>query len=140
MPDDLGAVAARHTELIVGALPGAEVHLTGTASVPGLAANDVDLVALVADVTAAAAELRHVYAPLYEDHWSDTWAAFRAPGPPQVDVVLTRRGTTWDALHRRAWELLRDDPALLEEYAEAKQTPEGKHEFFERVVRLLPPG
>src|SRR6476469_4798232 len=111
MPDALGAVAARHTELIVGALPGAEVHLTGTASVPGLEANDVDLVALVPDVTVAAAELRHVYAPLYEDHWSDTWAAFRAP-----------------------------DPALLEEYAEAKQTPEGKHEFFERVVRLLPPG
>ena len=49
----------------------------------------------------------------------------------------TRPGTTWDALHRRAWELLRDDPALLEDYAEAKQTPEGKHEFFERVVRLL---
>ena len=55
-----------------------------------------------------------------------------------MDVVLTLPGTTWD--HRRAWELLRDDPALLEEYAEAKQTPEGKHEFFERVVRLLPPG
>jgi hypothetical protein len=73
-----------------------------------------------ADIDATAAKLRRSYPPLYEEHWSDDWAAFRLPGPPQVDVVLTRRGTTWDALHRLSWELLRRDESLLAEYAALK--------------------
>jgi GrpB-like predicted nucleotidyltransferase (UPF0157 family) len=140
MPDDIAALVAEHTELITAALPDADVHLTGSASVPGLTAEDVDLVALVADVRVAADALRPVYPPLYEEHWSDTWAAFRTAGPPQVDVVLTQPGTDWDAIHRRSWELIRDDPALRDEYAAAKLTPEGKTAFFERVVRSLPDG
>ena len=127
-------------------LPDAEIHLTGSASVDGLPANDVDLVALVEDVPATAEELRGSYPPLYEEHWSDEWAAFRVAGPPQVDVVLTRRGTRWDAQHRLTWELIRRDDALFAEYAALKSDPTDptdlaarKAAFFERVVGLLPP-
>jgi len=125
-------------------LPAAEVHVTGGALVEGDAADDVDLVVLVSDVTAAATMLRDSgLAPLYEEEWQADWAAFREPGrPPQVDVVVTRRGTKGDDHHRRAWELLRHDPALLAEYHALKQDKTNyeprKAAFFDRVVAQLP--
>lgn len=123
-------------------VPEVELHLTGSASVAGLDADDIDFVGLVADVPNAAARLRAVYPPLYEAQWADDWAAFRSPGPPQVDLVLTTRGSSWDAHHRLAWQLLRSDDALLRVYSSLKQEKEGyaerKREFFERVVLLLP--
>jgi len=138
---DLDAIVLMHRQRVVGVVPDAEVHLTGSASVAGLDARDIDLVALVEDVPAAAADLRQVYPPLYEDHWSVDWVAFREPGPPQVDVVLTRRGTDWDMRHRLAWELLQRDPQLRAEYAALKATSTGyderKWEFFERIVVQL---
>ena len=64
-------------------------------------------------------------------------------GPPQVDLVLTTRGSKWDAHHRLAWYLLRRDDHLVAEYAALKGTrdayAERKAEFFERLVRRLPP-
>ena len=141
---DVDAIVARHKQRLAEVIPNAEVRLTGSASVVGLDAKDVDLVALVDDVSAAAAEVRRLYPPLYEDHWSADWAAFREPGPPQVDVVLTRRGTDWDARHRLAWELLRQDTELRAEYAALKSVPtnydERKWDFFERVVARLRSG
>lgn len=128
---------------VVAAVPEAEVHLVGSACVPGLAAEDVDLVALVDDVETATAQLRTLYPPLYEEQWTEEWAAFRVIGPPQVDLVLTTRGSKWDAHHRLAWYLLRRDDGLVAEYAALKEVPgayaERKAEFFERLVRLLPP-
>ena len=118
------------------------LHLVGSASVPGLEANDVDLVALVDDVAEAAAILRLLCPPLYEDEWRDDWAAFRVPGEPQVDIVLTRAGSVGDAHHRRAWELLRSRPDLLAEYRALKASPgdyeRRKADFFDRVVSQLP--
>jgi len=81
-------------------VPGASVLLSGSASVGDLSANDLDVVALVEDVCDAAARLRPLYPPLYEDQWRDDWAAFRLAGPTQVDVVVTRPGTKGDAHHR----------------------------------------
>lgn len=122
-------------------LPGARVHLSGSASVPGLEAGDLDLVALVDDVATAAEILRSEYPALYRDEWRDDWAAFRDPGPPQVDIVLTRPGSLGDKHHRLAWELLGGRPDLLDEYRELKATPRDyerrKREFFERVVAQL---
>jgi GrpB-like predicted nucleotidyltransferase (UPF0157 family) len=122
-------------------LPGARVHLSGSSSMPGLEPDDVDLVVLVDDVEGAAEALRPEYPALYPDEWRDDWAAFRDPGPPQVDIVLTRPGTLGDRHHRLAWELLATRPDLLEEYRELKATPgdyeRRKREFFERVVALL---
>jgi GrpB-like predicted nucleotidyltransferase (UPF0157 family) len=136
-----GALAEKHRQRIAASVPNASILVTGSASVDGLPANDLDLVVLVSDVRDAAARLREDYAPLYEDDWHDDWAAFRDPGPPQVDVVVTRPGTKGDAYHRRAWELLASDPGLLAEYRRLKATSERYEErkaaFFERVVAML---
>lgn len=78
---------------------------------------------------------------LYAEEWRDDWAAFRDPGPPQVDVVLTRRGTLGDKHHRLAWQLLATHPDPLAEYCAMKKDPVDydvrKREFFARVVALL---
>ena len=122
-------------------LPAAQVRVSGSASLPGLGPDDLDLVALVDDVTAAAEILRPEYPELYPGEWRDDWAAFRDPGPPQVDIVLTRPGTLGDKHHRLAWELLATRPDLLAEYRDLKATPDDyerrKREFFDRVVALL---
>jgi hypothetical protein len=137
----LDAVVQQHASLVSSLVSDVELHLSGSALVSGLDADDVDLVGLVADVPKAAALLRAVYPPLYEEQWSDDWAAFRSPGSPQVDLVLTTRGSKWDAHHRLAWDLLQRDGVLLAEYHAMKQErtryAERKREFFERVVRLL---
>ena len=130
-----------HEQRLSDLLPGAEVHLSGSASLPGLEPADLDLVVLVDDVAAAAETLRTAYPVLYAEEWRDDWAAFRDPGPPQVDVVVTRRGTLGDKHHRLAWERLAADPELLAEYRTMKESPVDyeirKRKFFERVVRLL---
>jgi hypothetical protein len=122
-------------------LPAGRVYLSGSVRVPGLDAGDLDLVVLVDDVRAAAETLRPEYPVLHADEWRDDWAAFRDPGPPQVDIVLTRPGTLGDKHHRLAWELLADRPDLLEEYRKIRATPDDyelrKREFFERVVAQL---
>jgi hypothetical protein len=122
-------------------LPEARVQLSGSASVPGLEAGDLDLVALVDDVAAAAEILRSEYPALYPDEWRNDWAAFRDPGPPQVDIVLTKPGSVGDKHHRLAWELLAGRSDLLAEYRQIKGTPgdyeRRKREFFERVVAEL---
>jgi GrpB-like predicted nucleotidyltransferase (UPF0157 family) len=103
---------------------------------------------LVRDVGEAAAALRGIYSPFYEDVWHEDWAALRDPGPPQVDVAITRRGSRGDTFHRRAWEVLRDRPDLLSEYRRLKATKSEyarhyeyerqKAIFFDRVVEFLP--
>jgi hypothetical protein len=122
-------------------LPGAEVHLSGSACVPGLDPGDLDLVVLVEDVPASAEILRSQYPVLFREEWREDWAAFRVPGSPQVDIVVTRTGTVGDKHHRLAWRLLAERPDLLDEYRALKATPERyevrKREFFERVVALL---
>jgi hypothetical protein len=96
---------------------------------------------LVPDVLEAAARLRERYPPLYEDEWRDDWAAFRAPGPPQVDLVVTKPGSKSDAYHRRAWEFLAKEPELLAEYRALKRDrtdyERRKGAFFDKVVALM---
>lgn len=122
-------------------LPRAEVHPSGSASLPGLDPSDLDLVVLVEDISAAAETLRSHYPPLHPAEWREDWAAFRDPGPPQVDVAVTRRGTLGDMHHRLAWQLLAADPGLLGEYRALKQSSVDydvrKRKFFERVVARL---
>ena len=136
---DVRAVVAVRGEEIIALVPEAEIYLTGSASVPGLSARDIDLVAPVADVSVATVVIRKIYPTLYEEQWSEEWAAFRLEGPPQVDLVLTKPGTKWDAHHRLAWNLLREDSSLLAEYAALKRDEGQKVVFFERIVRLLRP-
>ena len=122
-------------------LPSASLHLSGSACVPDLDPADLDLVVLVDDVAAAAQILRSEYPILYPEEWREDWAAFRVPGSPQVDIVVTRPGTLGDKHHRLAWQLLAERPDLLEEYRALKATPENyelrKREFSEYVVAQL---
>ncbi len=122
-------------------LPTAEVHLTGGACLPGLEPADLDLVALVDDVAAAADALRGEYPALYPEEWREDWAAFRDPGPPQVDIVVTYAGSLGDKHHRLAWRLIASRSDLLEEYCNLKRSGIDyelrKREFFERVVAQL---
>jgi GrpB-like predicted nucleotidyltransferase (UPF0157 family) len=130
----------KHERRLRELLPGADVEVAGSASIPGLGAGDLDLV-VVDDVAAAAEALRAEYPVLYPDEWREDWAAFRDPGPPQVDVVVTRPGSLGDKHHRLAWHRLAVDPELVAEYRALKATPDDyerrKREFFERVVSLL---
>jgi 16S rRNA (adenine1518-N6/adenine1519-N6)-dimethyltransferase len=118
------AQALRLRELI----PGADVRLSGSASVAGLDAGDLDLV-IVSDE-----QHELPYPPLYPEEWREDWRAYRLDGHPQIDVVVTRAGTLGHAHHVRAWERLADDPSLLAEYRTLDKTPERKREFFDRVV------
>jgi hypothetical protein len=137
---ELDAVIADHVGRIAQAVPEGLTSVSGSTLLGCDGGHDVDLVVLVPQVPEAAGRLRLLYAALYEDEWRDDWAAFRHPGPPQVDVVLTRPGTKGDAHHRRAWELLLADEELRAEYERLKavgMSGAQKAEFFDRVVAML---
>ena len=132
----------QHAARIRDAVPEGVISVSGSTLLGEWGGHDLDLVVLVPDVAGAAERLRGVYPPLYEDEWRDDWVAFREPGPPQVDIVLTRRGTKGDAHHRRAWELLLADDELRAEYERLKAAgmdSAQKAAFFERVVAQLEP-
>lgn len=138
---EIRQLVEEHRARITALVAEADVRLSGSTLLGHFAGHDIDLVVLVDDVEAAAARLRESYPPLYEDHCRPDWAAFREPGPPQVDVVVTAVGTPGDAHHRRAWELLLANGELRREYEAmmaAGMTADEKWDFFERVVALLP--
>lgn len=134
------AVVTRHTRRIADALPEGSISMSGSTLLGQYGGHDVDLVVLVPDVTDASTRLRSTYPPLYEEEWRDDWAAFRDPGPPQVDIILTKRGTKGDAHHRLAWELILAKQSLRDEYERLKvagMDGARKAAFFERVVAML---
>lgn len=140
---DVEALIAGHRARIREAVPEGTALVSGSTLLGQFGGHDVDLVVLVPNVADAAERLRRVYPPLYEDEWRDDWAAFRLPGPPQVDIVLTSPGTKGDAHHRRAWELILADDELRAEYERLKAAgmdSAAKRAFFERVVARLVPG
>ena len=130
-----------HKTRILNVLPGAIVELSGSGLVEGLDSNDVDIVVLADQVEPVVSALAAVYPRLYPDEWRDDWAAFRDPGPPQVDVVVTVPGSPGDLHHRRAWEVLSRRLDLQAEYAELRRRDgdraEAKRVFFERVVLIV---
>jgi hypothetical protein len=138
--EEVEVLVARHTERIHETVPGATTSVSGSTLLGRFGGHDIDLVVLVADVADAADRLRNVYPPLYENEWRDDWAAFRLPGPPQVDIVVTRPGTAGDAHHRLAWELILADDGLRGEYERLKaggMDSAQKARFFDRIVAML---
>jgi hypothetical protein len=130
----------RHKAAIAELVPEGRTFVSGSTLLGHYGGHDVDLVVLVEDVADAAGRMRREYAPLYEDEWRDDWAAFREPGPPQVDVVLTRSGTKGHAHHLRAWERILEDDALTAEYERlhaAGMDSVQKAAFFDSVVARL---
>jgi len=137
------ALVGSHADRIAEAVPEGTTSVSGSTLLGPYGGHDLDLVVLVPDVADAANRLRRIYPPLYEEEWRDDWAAFRVPGPPQVDVVVTKEGTKGDAHHRRAWELILADNTLTAEYERLKAAGmDGaqKAAFFERVVAMLSDG
>ena len=138
--DEIEALTERYERVIREAVPEGTTSVSGSTLLGEYGGHDVDLVVLVPDVADAASRLRDVYPPLYEDEWRDDWAAFRVPGPPQVDIVVTTRGSKGDAHHRRAWKLILTDDSLRAEYERLKAAgmdSAQKRVFFERVVGML---
>src|SRR4051794_33069575 len=88
-----------HRARIRARVPDAHVELTGSASVAGLDARDVDLMIVTDEVSRVAEALARSYARLYPEQWDDAWAAFRDAGPPQVDLVVTSPGSEGDLHH-----------------------------------------
>jgi hypothetical protein len=130
----------RHRRRIAEAVPDGTTFVSGSCLLGAYGGHDLDLVVLVEDVSEAANRLRRRYPPLYEDEWRADWAAFREPGPPQVDIVVTREGTKGHAHHLRAWELILADDTLRTEYERLKadgMDGAQKAAFFDRVVGLL---
>jgi hypothetical protein len=137
---EIERLIAHHMRRIADLAPEGTTSVSGSTLLGSFSGHDVDLVVLVPDVAAAARRLSRTYPPLYEDEWRDDWAAFRDPGPPQVDIVVTQPGTKGDAHHRRAWELILGDDALRAEYERAKAVgmdAAQKAAFFDRVVAML---
>lgn len=139
---EVEALVALHTHRISELVPEGRTSVSGSTLLGAYGGHDVDLVVLVPTVEQAAQRLRRSYPPLYEEDWRDDWAAFRLEGPPQVDIVLTRPGSSGDAHHRRAWELILASPPLRAEYERLKAAGMNsvrKAEFFNSVVAMLPP-
>jgi len=139
---EMEALVALHTLRISELVPEGRTSVSGSTLLGACGGHDVDLVVLVPSVQQAARRLRRSYPPLYEEDWRDDWAAFRLEGPPQVDIVVTRSGTSGDAHHRRAWELILASPPLRAEYERLKAAGMDsvrKAEFFNNVVAMLPP-
>jgi hypothetical protein len=137
---EIDALVDEYRRTINAVVLSSELFVSGSTLLGYYGGHDVDLVVLVPDVAEAARRLRALYPTLYEDEWRVDWAAFRDPGPPQVDIVLTSPGTKGDAHHRRAWQLLLADKALRAEYLELKEAGMSgaqKAAFFDRVVSLL---
>jgi hypothetical protein len=130
-------VESEHIARITRALPGAHVELSGSQLLDGVEPNDIDLVVIVDEVGPPTSVLVTLFEPLYPHRWDDDWAAFRDPGPPQVDVVVTREGSWGDLHHRRAWQLITARPDLQDEYRRLERTADAKARFFERVVGEL---
>jgi hypothetical protein len=117
---EVQALVELHTGRIARTVPEARISVSGSTLLDQEGGSrDIDLVVLVPHVGQAAEQLRSAYAPL-EDEWRENWAAFRHDGSPQVDVAVTSPGTKGDDHHRRAWELILDDPRLQAEYKSLK--------------------
>jgi hypothetical protein len=138
---EVDRVVARHVRRIADVAPEGTTSVSGSTLLGQYGGHDIDLVVLVENVADAADRLHLVYPALYPGQWRNEWAAFRDPGPPQVDIVVTKPGTKGDAHHRRAWELILADAALQAEYGRLKAAGMDstlKAAFFERVVGRLP--
>ncbi len=128
-----------------------DLELVGGSSVPGaLTRGDVDLHLRVApaDFAVAVAALRRTHTVVHPEIWGPTLAAFEAVGTAlPTGIAVTPAGSEHDLRFTRTWQLLRSDPALVQEYNAAKLADDGpagegyedrKSAFFDRVLRLWP--
>ncbi len=150
LPEAERILAEQRDALRAAGVPG-DLELVGGSSVPGaLTRGDVDLHLRVspADFAAAVDALRRTHAVVHPEIWGPTLAAFEAVGSAlPTGIAVTPAGSEHDLRFTRTWQLLRADPALVQEYNAAKLADDGpagegyeerKSAFFDRVLRLWP--
>ncbi|MFW5474204.1 GrpB family protein [Knoellia sp. CPCC 206450] len=138
--DEARQVRARVATALSGlGLPG-EVELIGGLSVPGaLTKGDVDLHLRVRakDFGDVVSRLRDVL-PVASPHaWAATLAVFEVPGSIPTGLAVTPHGSEHDARFRLAWERLRADPSLLDEYNALKSDSVGTAGYEESKSRFF---
>jgi GrpB-like predicted nucleotidyltransferase (UPF0157 family) len=140
--DDARRIAAQVGARLAPLLPPHELTLTGGSSAPGaLTKGDVDLHLSVApaDFAATVTTLRSLYRVVHPEIWQDTLATFAVDADLPTGIAVTPRGSEHDRRFRRAWDLLRADPALLAQYnavkaGDAEGYEDRKSAFFTRIV------
>lgn len=139
-----------HRARIARLVPEAEVVHVGATAIPGaLTKGDLDLMARVPPEAfdAAASALRSAYSIHQPHNWTATYASFVDPEAtdPPVGVQLVAAGSPEERIFEPFIALLRDDPALLDEYNALKRRLDGsdyasytreKGEFVERVLGI----
>ena len=115
---------AERTRLLP-AIPGAQLLLTGAASVPGaLTKGDVDLHLRVprSGFAAAVDELSRRYRIVHPDIWTDGFATFELDAYAlPTGIALTAVGDEHETLFIRSWERIASDPAALAAYNAMKE-------------------
>lgn len=112
-----------------------DLLLTGGASVPGaLTKGDIDLHLRVppGSFRSAVDRLRVEYRTASLSTWAETLAVFEVPASRPTGLAVTAAGSEHDLRFSRAWERLRSDPALLEEYNDLKRAAFGDASYEER--------
>ena len=129
---------AVRSRLTAAAVAG-ELVLTGALSVPGaLTKGDIDLHLRVDDRFAEVAErVARLYSPAERQAWAPTLAVFAVPAARDTGLAVTPRGSVHDVRFTRAWERLRADASLLEEYNALKRGWFGTPEYAERKAAFF---
>jgi GrpB-like predicted nucleotidyltransferase (UPF0157 family) len=112
-----------------------EVVLTGGSSVPGaLTKGDIDLHLRVppGSFDDAVARLGTEYPTASPSAWAATLAVFDVPSTRPTGLAVTPVGSEHDFRFSLAWQRLRTDPVLLEEYNSLKRDSFGAASYEDR--------
>lgn len=105
-------------------LPGAELALTGSTSLPGmLTRGDVDLHLRVRpeDFDRAVRMLGATHTPVHGEIWTSGFATFETSRHElPTGIAVTAIGDEHDTLFRRTWARLASDPELVDAYNAVK--------------------
>ena len=109
-------------------LPGAELALTGSTSLPGmLTRGDVDLQLRVRpeDFDRAVRMLGATHTPVHGEIWTSGFATFETSRHElPTGIAVTAIGDEHDTLFRRTWARLASDPEHVDAYNAVKLAPE----------------
>ena len=108
-------------------IPGV-LELTGASSTPGaLTKGDIDLHLRVEPASFAdvLSQLDETLERANLHAWADTLAVYNVPGDTATEMAVTPVGSEHDRRFSLAWERLRSEPQVLDEYNSLKSTAFG---------------
>ncbi|MFM6850708.1 MAG: GrpB family protein [Terrabacter sp.] len=144
LADDARAVHHEVSDLLARLDVPGSLELTGGSSTPGaLTKGDIDLHLRVepALFVGVLARLDDALSRINLHAWADTLAVYAVEGDRTTEMAVTPVGSEHDRRFRTAWDRLRAEPQLLDEYNELKQGADGtaeydsrKSDFFTRIT------